>query len=171
MSSLFRQEVLDRQSSKHLGDVFLASPPALLLASLLMAALFAGLLAMGYWGEYRPTYRAAGQVIELKTGEKVVQLRIVNTQDIPLIPGRKVRLFYDAYPRQSYGYQTGTVAEVMKPYNEKTSEEILITPGDWVGKSSESHIILISGMAVSAELPGEPVKIWRWVYTSMSGER
>jgi len=162
---------MEKQASKHLGDVFLKSPPALLLASLMILILFASLAAVGFYGEYTPTYRTSGQLIKFDDGERAVELLEVDKLLYPLKNGEEVRLFYDAFPVQSYGFQFGTVLGQVRLASAPDTETFLVRPEDWVGANEPEDTAWINGMAVSIEVPGKPIKIWKWIAGSMGGTK
>jgi membrane fusion protein len=60
MSNLFRREVIDKQSQRHLGDVFLSSPLSFWAITLLIAIIMAGLVSVAIFGEYSRKERVSG---------------------------------------------------------------------------------------------------------------
>ena len=60
MSELFRKEAIDKQASKHLGDVFLASPLSFWVITGLLAVIIAGVIVLAVFGEYARKERVTG---------------------------------------------------------------------------------------------------------------
>lgn len=62
ISKLFRQEVMDKKSSRHLGDVFLSAPLSFWGITILMATIIAGIVLIGVYGKYTRKERVLGTV-------------------------------------------------------------------------------------------------------------
>src|SRR5690606_19604283 len=60
--SLFRQEAIDAQREKYLGETTLARPVAYWVYTLLAAAIAALLLGVAIWGEYTRRERVEGHL-------------------------------------------------------------------------------------------------------------
>ncbi len=71
MSDLFRKEAIDKQASKHLGDVFLSSPLSFWAITALIATIMAGLIFFAIFGEYSRKERVTGV---LTPSEGLVQI-------------------------------------------------------------------------------------------------
>ncbi|NNE57550.1 MAG: hypothetical protein HKN36_05540 [Hellea sp.] len=75
MSELFRQEVIDRQTSRHLGDVILAAPKTLFFYFSLVLALFIITIGILGFGSYAVSDELSGSVkAVLPSGEYEVSL-------------------------------------------------------------------------------------------------
>ena len=75
---LFRPEVLDAQGTRALGDVLIAQPLSTVVLTLVAVALAAGLLGLGYWGEYTRKTHVSGYLVPT-AGEVKVFSRDVGT--------------------------------------------------------------------------------------------
>ncbi|MDJ0917638.1 MAG: HlyD family efflux transporter periplasmic adaptor subunit [Woeseiaceae bacterium] len=91
MSDLFRKEVVERQSQRHMGDVLLSSPLSFWAITGLIAIIVAGLVLAAIFGEYARKERVLGVVVP---SEGLVQI-------IPSQPG----VFEEIY------VETGDVVE------------------------------------------------------------
>ena len=91
MSSLFRKEVIDKQSSKHLGDVIVGTPLSFWAITLLIAAIIAGLIAFAIFGEYARKERVQGVLMPSAGLVQIVPTRAGNFEDIYVSIGDKVR--------------------------------------------------------------------------------
>lgn len=60
MNNLFRREVIDKQSQRHLGDVFLSSPLSFWAITILISVIMAGLACVAILGEYSRKERVSG---------------------------------------------------------------------------------------------------------------
>lgn len=91
MSDLFRKEVIDKQSSKHLGDVFVATPLSFWAITLLIGALVAGIIAFAIFGEYARKERVTGVLTPSAGLVDVVPTRPGNFEEIYVQIGHQVR--------------------------------------------------------------------------------
>lgn len=60
MYDLFRKDVVEKQSQRHLGDVFLSSPLSFWAITFLLATLIIGLICVALFGEYSRKERVSG---------------------------------------------------------------------------------------------------------------
>lgn len=60
MYYLFRKDVVEKQSQRHLGDVFLSSPLSFWAITFLLATLIIGLICVALFGEYSRKERVSG---------------------------------------------------------------------------------------------------------------
>ncbi len=91
MSDLFRKEVMDKQASKHLGDVFVATPLSFWAITVLIATLIAGLVAFAIFGEYARKERVTGVLTPSAGLVDVVATRAGNYEEIYVTIGADVR--------------------------------------------------------------------------------
>lgn len=91
MSDLFRKEVIDKQASKHLGDVFVATPLSFWAITVLIATIMAGLVAFAVFGEYARKERVTGILTPSAGLVDVVPTRTGNYQEIFVTIGDDVR--------------------------------------------------------------------------------
>ena len=91
MSDLFRKEVIEKQSSKHLGDVIVGTPLTFWAITLLIATLMAGLVAFAVFGEYARKERVQGVLTPTAGLVEVVATKPGNYEDIYVSLGDKVR--------------------------------------------------------------------------------
>jgi len=66
MSGLFRKEVMDKQSQRHLGDVFLSTPLSFWAITGLITLIMAGLIVVAIFGEYARKERVVGVLVPSK---------------------------------------------------------------------------------------------------------
>jgi len=66
MSGLFRKEVMDKQSQRHLGDVFLSTPLSFWAITGLITLIMAGLIVVAVFGEYARKERVVGVLVPSK---------------------------------------------------------------------------------------------------------
>jgi len=90
LSDLFRKEVIDKQSSKHLGDVFVATPLSFWAITLLIATVIAGLIAVAIFGEYARKERVVGVLTPSAGLVEIVPTRSGNFEDIHVAIGDQV---------------------------------------------------------------------------------
>ena len=91
MSDLFRKEVLDKQSSKHLGDVFVATPLSFWAITLLIATMIGGLVAFAVFGEYARKERVSGVLVPNAGLVDIVPTRPGNYEEIFVSLGDQVQ--------------------------------------------------------------------------------
>lgn len=91
MSDLFRKEVIEKQSSKHLGDVIVASPLSFWAITLLIASIIAGLIVFAVFGEYARKERVQGVLTPSAGLVDIVPTRAGNFEEIYIAMGDKVR--------------------------------------------------------------------------------
>jgi len=91
LSDLFRKEVIDKQSSKHLGDVIVGTPLSFWAITLLIATLMAGLIAFAIFGEYARKERVQGVLTPTAGLVEVVATKPGNYEDIYVSLGDDVR--------------------------------------------------------------------------------
>ncbi len=91
MSDLFRKEVIDKQSSKHLGDVIVASPLSFWAITLLIASIIAGIIAFAIFGEYARKERVQGVLMPNAGLVEIVATRAGNFEEIYVTMGDQVR--------------------------------------------------------------------------------
>jgi len=91
LSDLFRKEVIDKQSSKHLGDVIVGTPLSFWAITLLIATLMAGLIAFAIVGEYARKERVQGVLTPTAGLVEVVATKPGNYEDIYVSLGDDVR--------------------------------------------------------------------------------
>ncbi len=90
MSDLFRKEVIDKQSSKHLGDVIVGTPLSFWTITLLIATLMAGLVAFAVFGEYARKERVQGVLMPTAGLVEVVPTQAGNYEEIYIALGDQV---------------------------------------------------------------------------------
>lgn len=66
MSGLFRKEVIEKQSQRHLGDVFLSTPLSFWAITGLIAFIMFGLVLVALFGEYARKERVVGVIVPSK---------------------------------------------------------------------------------------------------------
>lgn len=117
----------------------------------------------------------------LPTGGELQAELFVPTRAAGFIkPGQSVRLLYDAFPYQKFGFYDGTVKEVSKTVI--TTTDLSIAPqfpepvflvtvslNDQSILSQGENFPLQSGMSLSADLILEDRKIWEWVFEPLLG--
>jgi len=91
LSDLFRKEVIEKQSSKHLGDVFVATPLSFWAITLLIASIVTGLVAFAIFGEYARKERVQGVLTPSAGMVDVVPTRAGNFEEIHVSLGDQVR--------------------------------------------------------------------------------
>lgn len=91
MSDLFRKEVIEKQSSKHLGDVIVGAPLSFWAITLLIAAIIAGLVSFAIFGEYARKERVEGILTPSAGLVEIVPTRAGNFEDIYVALGDEVR--------------------------------------------------------------------------------
>lgn len=90
MSDLFRKEVIDKQSSKHLGDVIVGAPLSFWAITLLIASIIAGLIAFAVFGEYARKERVQGILTPSAGLVEVVPTKAGNFEEIYVSIGDQV---------------------------------------------------------------------------------
>ena len=108
MSDLFRREVIDKHSQKHLGDVFLSAPLSFWAITILVAVIMAGLVCVAIFGEYSRKERVTGT---LTPSDGLVRI-------LPSQPGN----FEDVY------VETGDVVDAGTPLL-KIKDDTVLTGG------------------------------------------
>lgn len=91
MSDLFRKEVIEKQSSKHLGDVIVGTPLSFWAITFLIASLMAGLVAFAVFGEYARKERVQGVLMPTAGLVDVVATTAGNYEEIYVSIGDQVR--------------------------------------------------------------------------------
>jgi len=137
MSDLFRKEAIDKQASKHLGDVFLASPLSFWAITALIATIMAGLIVFAIFGEYARKERVTGV---LSPSEGLVQI-------YPTRAGNFEKIFVGIGDKVSEG------AELIK-----LRDEIALSEGGGMNKALLSELET-EKQNLAAKLAGVPREI------------
>lgn len=90
MSDLFRREVMDKQSQKHLGDVFLSSPLSFWAITLLIAIIMTGLVCVAVFGEYSRKERVSGVLTPSDGLVRILPSQSGNFEDVYVETGDNV---------------------------------------------------------------------------------
>ena len=94
--------------------------------------------------------------------------------------GQTVRVFFDAFPYQKFGFHTGRISKVSRavinvtdlPIAPNIQEPVFVVTvqleRQYVDANNETYL-LQSGMTVAAEIILEERKIWEWVFEPILG--
>ena len=94
--------------------------------------------------------------------------------------GQTVRLLYDAFPYQKFGFHSGTVSKVSRavinatdlPIRSNTQEPVFIITVQLERQNVDANneiYLLQSGMTLGADIILEDRKIWEWVFEPILG--
>jgi len=94
--------------------------------------------------------------------------------------GQSVRLLYDAFPYQKFGFHSGTVSKVSRavinatdlPITPNTQEPVFIITVQLERQDVDANnelYVLQSGMTLAADIILEDRKIWEWVFEPILG--
>jgi len=90
MSDLFRKEVIDKQSQRHLGDVFLITPLSFWAVLGLIGAIITGLFVVAIFGEYARKERVVGTLTPDKGLVRVIPQQSGTFENIHVESGQNI---------------------------------------------------------------------------------
>jgi len=121
------------------------------------------------------TYSDRSALTILPEGAALEAELYVPTRAIGFIkPGQRVRLLYDAFPYQKFGFHSGEIIEVSKAViaHPKTSDSVFVVRARLENQNisaSGELVPLQSGMSLGADLILEDRKIWEWAFDPLLG--
>jgi membrane fusion protein len=126
------------------------------------------------------TGQAAMATLLPKGGKLEAQLLVPSRAAGFVDEGQTVRLLYDAFPYQKFGFHTGVVSDVSRtvisstdlPIAPPTQEPVFLITVDLGRQDVDANnqlYALQSGMTLSADIVLEDRKIWEWVFEPLLG--
>ena len=179
MSDLFRKQVLEKQGQRLYGDVILAAPLSQVAIALLLTAPMTALVIFISVGEYTrietfPAKSISG--VEVRESDdplgSVFEISIDSNYAGLIKNGQEARIFYDAYPRDRFGFDVGEVINVRSPENLKRDQFIVTVKQTEMGLDcAEGDCVDRGRLGVRIDLVFGRDKIKDWLFQSFFGRQ